>query len=253
MTCFTPLKVFELLSNLKVCELLEAVENGEFSSLKENYPKSTLYYQIQRLKELGFVEKRGEGYWITQTGNVCLKMMRKLHRCVENLNALLEHFPNHIISIPEELILRLDELGKFEVVESKTTDILKPHRIVMDLILKAKNIKGVVPIFYPDYPSIFNKIIDNVETLEIVVTEDVLRAVEIYENVKDYSDRFHVYVIREHPLIAFTVTDYFFSAGFYRLSGDYDFWRVLVSKDKSAVSFGEDLFRYYRNKSVRML
>ncbi|WP_084632250.1 transcriptional regulator FilR1 domain-containing protein [Geoglobus ahangari] len=56
----------------------------------------------------------------------------------------------------------------------------------------------------------------------------------------------------KHPHIAFTVTDHFFSAGFYRKSGDYDFWRLLISKDKSAIRFGRDLFEYYKSISEKV-
>ncbi|AKG92092.1 hypothetical protein GAH_00563 [Geoglobus ahangari] len=177
-------RVLDFASNDRVLEILEAIEREEISDLKKCYPKSTLHYSIQKLKRANLIERRANKYELTQLGITYLKMIRKFHRSLDKLHHLLSKFPDHRIEIPEDFVLRLDELGEFEVVESQSTDVLRPHKIVMGQILRSKEVRGIVSIFYPDYPTVFKEVIKKVNILEIVVTEDVWGLVEAYTHIE---------------------------------------------------------------------
>ncbi|AIY91059.1 helix-turn-helix transcriptional regulator [Geoglobus acetivorans] len=253
MMCSEVSRILDFAANDRVLEILEAIEREEISDLKKCYPRSTLHYTIQKLKRANLIERRIHRYELTQLGITYLKMIRKFHRCLDRFHNLMDKFPDHRIELPEDFVLRLDELGEFDVVESQNTDVLRPHRIVLGQILRSKEVRGIVPILYPDYPTVFREVVSKVDLLEIIVTEDVWKLVEKYDHVEEHTGKFRVYLADKHPCISLIVTDTFFSAGFYRRSGDFDFWRLLISNDKSATRFGRDLFEHYRRISQRVL
>ena len=145
----------------------------------------------------------------------------------------------------------MHELGDFQVVISESSDLLKPHRTFVEHLMKSKEVHGVSPIFFPDYPNVFKEVDKKADVIELVVTEDILEVIlghapENYQNLE-------LYVTDVNPQMAFAVTDIFFSIGFFYKSGGYDFTKDLISTTPSAIKFGRDLFEYYKSRARRVL
>ncbi|WP_169302188.1 helix-turn-helix transcriptional regulator [Ferroglobus placidus] len=239
--------------NEKTINILEAVEKNDFSSVKKKYPKSTLYHLISKLKSENLIEKRDDEYCLTHRGSVYLKMLRKFGRCMEKFQEISKMFPEHVVEFPEEFVMRLDELECLEVISADKTNVLRPLRVLTNLITQSKEIRAVSPMFYPDYPSVFEKIVEKMKGIELVVSENVWKLIEIYDHTEDFSEKFSVYVVNEQPELAVTVSDVFLSMNFYRSSGDLDFLRTLISKNERALKFGSDLFEFYREQAEKVL
>jgi len=103
---------------------------------------------------------------------------------------------------------------------------LKPHRVFTDNLKNTREIYGVSPILFPDYADSFKTLAESVETISLVVTQEVFNIVSTYP-LGNY-DNIEIYLTPESPGIAATVTDTFLSIGFFYKSGSYDFTRDLV-------------------------
>lgn len=134
---------------------------------------------------------------------------------------------------------------------SDPADVLKPHRIFSEYILRSREIYGVSPLIYPDYPRLFAGIIKSATIISLVVTEEIFDAISEYP-LEEYEN-LEIYVIDRNPKIAATVTDTFLSIGFFYRSGIYDFSRDLVATSPSALKFGRDLVEYYRRHARNVI
>ena len=56
-------------------------------------------------------------------------------------------------------------------------------------------------------------------------------------------------VCNEKVEVAFTVTNFFLSLRLFLKDDTYDFYRNIISYDKSALDWGYDLFRYFEERS----
>jgi len=119
----------------------------------------------------------------------------------------------------------------------------------MTLLGDAKVIRGVAPVFTPDLLHIYAELAAKGIPIELVVTREVL------ENVLELADRsprknqlkanLKLFVIKQNPKTAFTVTDYFLMVGLFRFDGSYDNSDQLLSYSNDSIEWGRELFDYY--------
>jgi len=233
-------------------KVLEALARGETKEqIRQQIPKSTLFHALKSLRGAELIEEDRDKLRITSKGYACFKLFEKFRDSYLTLKRILEHFSGHVIPFPEEFFIRLHELGDFRVVISESWDLLKPHRTYVEYLMKSREVHGVSPIFFPDYPGVFKEVDKKADIIELVVTKDILEVLsghtlENYQNLE-------LYVTDGNPQMAFAVTDIFFSIGFFYKSGGYDFTRDLISTTPSAIKFGVDLFNYYKSRARRVL
>jgi predicted transcriptional regulator len=90
----------------------------------------------------------------------------------------------------------------------------------------------------------------------IVVTKEVLE--KIRRKYKGELKRYMKYknatmlMCQEEIRVAFTSTNFFLSMRLFLNDGSYDFYKNIISHDKSALKWGEELFRYYEKRSERV-
>lgn len=232
-------------------EVLEALLRGETrDDIKARVPASTFAFTIDYLKKEGFAEVTDGDVAVTERGRAYLLIFDQFRKSVTTLDKLYTTFSDHTITFPDEFLTRLYELADSSFVTSEPSNVLKPHRIFFEHLSRSRDIAGVSPILFPDYPEFFGALAANVDTISLVVTP------EIYDIISDYPetalDSVELFVIEENPKIAFTVTERFLSIGFFYRSGNYDFTRDLISTSPEAITFGRELVEYYRKKARKM-
>jgi predicted transcriptional regulator len=175
-------------------------------------------------------------------------------RCMPPIARNEEFWIRHIITgIPQPLRKRINELGDYIIIESEPTEIFQPHKQFMKKLLDSKWIKGVSPIFHPEYPNAFVQLANKGVEISLILTKNVFDKVEA--EYKEELKKFLGYknatmmVCEEEILVAFTVTDLFLSLGLFFKEGEYDTHHDLQSTEGSAIKWGEDLFNYYKVRS----
>jgi predicted transcriptional regulator len=191
-------------------------------------------------------------YALTNIGNIIALKLMDFSDLAEVITKHERFWLEHDISgIPEHLIMKMGCLKEATLLESHATDIFKVHAAYIDLVSRAKEIKGVSPIFVPEFSSIFKTIVENKIDVQLIVTEKVLEKIDknILENIlSNENAKLKVYMLKEDVKVAVTVTDYFFSLGFFHFDGTYDWNKDLISYDKKGIDWGRKLFQWYLKK-----
>jgi predicted transcriptional regulator len=238
--------------------------NGEDCKLKDlkeslELDSSAIKHVLNDLEEQNLVFKNGDVYSLSEKGIiVCTKLtelIKTLSVVKKNEKFWLKH---DITSIPSEFLLRLGELERSCLVESELTDILKTFENFKELLHKSKVIKGVSPIFKPEFIEEFKTLLENDVYVELILTNKIMsktmRSVDPGTLIKlgklFLQNKLKIWKIKEEEVnVAFTVTDTTLSLGLFSTKGEYDLSRDLVSDDPKAIQWGNDLFDYYKGKA----
>jgi predicted transcriptional regulator len=260
----TELKARGLLSLITFSEkrsnilLLLQEESKTLEEIKRHF-KVTSPEILPRLKEL---EKNNliyqeDKYALTDVGEVVVKRFGQLVKTLKIFEKDMGFWSTYKINrVPEKFRLRIYEVGNYTVVKSSPTEIFKPHEEYMKNLIKSKWIKGVSPVLHPEYPNVYLALAENGVKISLIVTGNVLERIKKkhrkefeaflkYKNVK-------MTVCKEKIEVAFTVTDSFLSMRLFLKSGEYDFYKNIISYEKSALMWGEDLFSYYEKRSEKV-
>lgn len=242
-------------------EILLLLQDGP-KTLDEikDYFKATTPEILPRIKELennDLIYQEGKKYFLTEIGEVITKSFARFFKTLEIFERDMKFWKDHQISgIPGEFLLRLYELGDYQVFKSTPIEIFKPHDEYVKNLLKSNWIKGVSPVLHPDYPKVFITLAKKGVRIALILTRDVLEGVkkEHKEELKRFLGYKYTKIMAypEEIKVAFTVSDCFFSMRLFLKSGEYDFYKNIISYEKSALKFGEELFRYYERRSEKV-
>lgn len=212
--------------------------------------------QIRKLEKDNLIYKEGKQYFLTEVGGIVTESLDKLSRTLKVFEKDMEFWKEHTIGFPEEFRMRLYELGDYMITKSSPTEIFKPHDEYIENVLKSKWIKGVSPVLHPEYTKQFLMMAKTGIPISIILTREVLEKIKEKHKaelvkVLGYKNA-QVMICNEKIAVAFTVTDFFFSMRLFLKDGTYDFYKNIISNEKSALTWGEDLFSYYENHSERV-
>ncbi len=212
--------------------------------------------QIRKLEKENLIFQQDKKYVLTEVGQIVTTSFAQFLKTLKIFEKDSKFWKEHNIGIPEEFQMRLYELGDYKFFESTPTEIFKPHDEYIENVLKSKWVKGVSPALHPEYTKQFLMMAMTGIPISIILTREVLEKIKEkhkaelvkvlgYKNVQ-------VMICNEKIAVAFTVTDFFFSMRLFLKDGTYDFYKNIISNEKSALTWGEDLFSYYENRSERV-
>ncbi|MGC9435633.1 MAG: helix-turn-helix transcriptional regulator [Methanomicrobiales archaeon] len=243
------MKIFSTGRRMEVLDALRAGEGKE--TIKKRLPASSFAFSVDFLRKVEFVEEIEGDLRLTDKGRAYLVAFSQFRDGIGTIRTLFDAFPDHVIHFPDQFYGRLSEIGSATVITSEPSNVLKPHRVYFDHLSRSRDINGVSPILFPDYPDTFRGLAETAETISLVVTDEIWDVIREYP-IHEY-DNIAVYLLDEPPRLAVTATDTFLSIGFFYRSGSYDFTRDLVATDTLALRFGCDLVSYYRRKARRIV
>lgn len=230
-------------------KLLEEIkESLEVSS-------SGIIPQLRKMEKRELLETReGKKYGLTGVGWVIAKFFNRFNGALKVLEMNRVFWEEHDVSkIPEEFLLRLNELEEYKVFEINASDVDRPHKKYLEELLKANRVRGVSPILHPDYPQSILQLAHRGADISIIMSEKILSKIkdkhmsELKEGLG--YDNLRFLVCRKEVGIAFTVTDHFLSMRLPLKDGTYDLYKNIISYDKSALKWGKDLFKHFEEHS----
>lgn len=223
---------------------------------------STIIHGIKELEKQNLVSRKGDYYYLSETGKIMALKLIDIIRTLITLKNFEKLWLNHEIdSIPQYLLKDIGYLSNLELVESEKIDIFRPHGAYMQVILGSKKIRGVSPIFYPDYVNNFKNMIENGISVELILTSTILRKTigSIDPNDLAYltkvlsEETLKIWEIEEEVKVAFTITDKFTVLGLFFLNGSYDSTKLLIGDHDDAIIWSNRLFEYYRGKANKFI
>jgi len=202
-------------------------------------------------------QDKNKNYALTNIGRIIAMKLRNFGNAAEVLNKHERFWLEHDMSgIPDQLLDKIEWLHGSNLTEDTATDIFKVHTNFINLLSRAKKIRGISSIFVPEFMTLFSDLIINKKVdVELILTKEVIEKIDetiINNIISDENLKFKLYITKEETKAAFTVTDYFFSLGLYHINGNYDYNRDLVSYERKGIDWGEKLFEWYLQRAERI-
>lgn len=256
MDFLSPLK-----SELKLKILVNLLPDGKnLSGLKSHVDarETTILHVLKEFEKLSLTTKSHGVYKLTSLGIIEAQLYNQLSSTAEVVGNLKEFWLSHDVSpIPAPLLLRLGSLKNSTLIKNESSDLGKVHETFMQVLLSSKKIKGISPIFHPDYVYAVRHLLSQGNSVELVLNSSVLRKTldsAEAELLKKYiAEENLTLFLKEDLKIALTVTEKSFSLGLFNMGGEYDYSMDLISLNHEAIEWGEDLFRGVVNESNRFL
>ncbi|MGB9938008.1 MAG: helix-turn-helix transcriptional regulator [Methanobacterium sp.] len=220
---------------------------------------SSILHGVNDLEKEDLVLRKGDDFYLSELGKIWVPKLINIIKTQYVLTKFQRLWLNHTIAaIPEELLSEIGDLSNSQLLESKSTDVYRVHKNHVQVLMNSKEVRGVSPIFYPNYPEIFKGLIGKNIQVELILTDDVFKkTIESLDNgIEDLkklisTGNLKLWVISGDVKVAFTLTDKFMTMGLFLVKGMYDTSKNLVSDDISAINWGNRLFEYYRQKAKK--
>jgi predicted transcriptional regulator len=217
---------------------------------------TTAIHALRELEKVGLTfQDANRKYALTNTGRITTLKLVDFSDAAEVLKKHERFWLEHDLSgIPEHMMERIGWLRDSTLTENTSTDIFKVHTNFINLLQGAKEIKGVSPIFHPEFMHLFEDLIINKKVdVELILTKEVMEKLDkaVIKKIYTCEDaKFKLYVTEEAKA-AFTVTDFFLSFGLFYADGTYDYNRDLVIYNKEGIEWGRDLYGWYLQQAER--
>ncbi|MCX9012867.1 MAG: winged helix-turn-helix domain-containing protein [Candidatus Methanoperedens sp.] len=211
---------------------------------------------LPRIKELvmkNLIYKQNGKYVLTPIGKVIGKFYQQFIETLYVIERNEEFWKGDVVDeIPPLFLERISELGNCKLLENRLENIYEPHADFSEKILKSKYVKEIAPILHPKCPLLFLDIAQPEKSISLIVTKNVLERLKKEHNEtvkKSLSKNTNLFLLNHEIKLALIVSDMFLSLSLFSRNGPSYSQRNLISFDKSAVKWGEELFMYYRGLS----
>jgi len=222
-----------------------------------NVTSSGMIPQIRKLEERNLVQRTGKNYELTDMGIIVTNAFFPLIRTTEFIEKHEDFLNGHDIkAIPDNLLKRIYEFANSNLTESKISELYEPHKEFMKYLQDSRKFLGIAPVFHHSYPPLFLKLAESGRQVSIILTREVFEKVK-----KEYGVELSKFIELENGELfisdniirmASAVTDNFFSMSLFFKNGGYDSQRELISTDKAAIKWGEELFYHFIANSKKV-
>lgn len=251
-----------LRSEMKLTVLTELLEGDKkLSELAQTLDtrQTTISHVLKEFETLEFIKKSSGLYSLTPLGQIEAKICKATLTGTRVVKKYSDFWLTHDISgLPDQSISAIGALNDSVIVTSAELDLQKVHKtFVNDVLSVSTNIKGISPIFHPDYIEAFKHVLKNGGQIDLIVNSEVLQkalasneAGEIQPYIADQKLRVY---LNEDLKFSLTVTENCISLGLFNLSGMYDYLSDLMCKSSEGIEWGKNLFYKIYAKSTRIL
>ncbi len=248
-------------SDLRKNILISLIERKKsLADLREelNISSTTAIHALKELERGNLTcQDKNRDYALTNTGRIVALKLLDFINAARVLKKHERFWIEHDLSgIPEHMMGRIGWLKDSNIIQISQLDIIKTHSSYVNFIKTAKWVKGVSPIYSPDYSTIYTELIEKNIDICLILSEAVFdKLVEIIslEYIKNAISNcsLEILIADEKLGVAFTVTDSFLSLGLFTNNGVYDTTHDLIASDERAIHWGYELFEYYKYGAKR--
>ncbi|RJS48338.1 MAG: hypothetical protein CIT03_08870 [Methanobacterium sp.] len=252
---------FLLVSNIR-SKIIISLKKGpkKLSNIREDteISSSTILHGISQLESRNLVSRSGESYLLTSIGNIISLKLINLIKYWHTINLFENFWKNHNINeIPVEFLRTLDVFSNAYIIESTKENIENPFTTYLEMIADLNEFKAILPIFFPRHLDAIQFMIKNERKVELILTDEIYNSLLQHFSKKEFTKsikegRFNLWKIDQPIKLASMFSDNFISLGLFLFNGEYDPSKLLLSHDKEAITWGKNLFEYYKEKSEKI-
>ena len=208
---------------------------------------TTILHVLEELGDLNLITKTQGLYKLSPLGIIEAKSLKEFTLTTEVIDKFKDFWLFHSVDdIPAYLIQNIGALKDSKLVRAHASELGIVHQTFIETIRKSKKIKGISPIFHPDFISLFAELLEQGSTIELIISSDVLNKITGFADIEligKYLEEGKLRVFLKDDLkIALALTESSFSLGLFALSGTYDDSMDLRSTSIEAINWGERLF-----------
>ena len=218
---------------------------------------TTILHILEEFGDLNLITKTQGVYTLSSLGVMEAKIIKEYLLAEEVIEKFKDFWLSHNVGdIPAYLLQNMGALKDAQLVRTGATELGIVHKTVLEGLKTCKKIKGISPIFHPDFISLFGQLLDQGCTIELIVSGEVLTKITGFvdiELVKKYlkENKLRIYV-KEDVKVALALTENSFSLGLFSPSGMYDDRMDLLSDSIESIEWGERLFEDVARRSTRV-
>jgi predicted transcriptional regulator len=247
-------------SQLKL-DILSSLLRGDkkLSALQEELGSSgsTIIHALTELESLRLTGQDGKQYKLTPLGVIEAQLIEGVSSNVRVLEKYQGFWLGHdVAGIPSHLLRRMGALEDSTLVQNDSVELNRVHLNFQQILLTSRTVRGLSPIFHPDFVGVFQRLLGEGATAELILTSGVLDktlSLADAEQFAGYIERGRLRIFMADELrVALTVTENSFSMGLFSLNGEYDYSRDLVSNSRRAIEWGGELFQHFLKGARRL-
>ncbi len=212
--------------------------------------------QLKKLKKMDIVVQHEDTYELSDIGKIIVKKMLPLTELLQVFEDNSEYWSKHDRSpIPEHLINKMHMLGKCKVDEPDLDHLFEFPNDLKEMVFRSGKLRSFYSFFCPDCPQIQAACAKKGTKMDLIMDE------KVYGRLKnDFKDTYRLllennvslYIYRgETKPSSFMITDEFVMLKLFGKEGDFNH-RRLVSFNKSAIEWGDELADYYIGLSEKV-
>jgi len=236
-------------------------ENKTLAELKAEVAirDTTILHALKDLEALKLTVKSDRAYCLTNIGIIEALILEDFSSAADVLESFRDFWLLHDITvIPPHFLRRIADLHDSILIRADSLKLTKVHENFLNILLNSTRIKGISPIFHPEFIHVFNQLLSKGATVELILTSQVfekITAVAESELIEKYlaEEKLKIFLIDEELRLALTVTNNVLSLGLFNLDREYDYNIDLTSSSREALRWGEDLFRHHQKNAKLIL
>lgn len=218
---------------------------------------SPIMAQIRILLKDGLIVQKDDVYELSVKGKLIVPKMEPLLSTFQVFDENHDYWARQdLCTLPSHLLDRIGELGHCKELVPDRTHIFDYPPEIMDPLYRSKTVMEISSFFRPGYPSLYLDLAKRGIKVSLVLEKSIYgKLVADYrEEVKEYLDMENTCLFvcdSKIELASSIVTDRFISLSMISKDGRY-YNHEMVSFEKSALSWGQELFNYYKEMSEKI-
>ena len=217
---------------------------------------SSVSSNLNKLQKSEHVEKVGNLYYLRPLSTFYFNTLMDFKTSVEMVADFNDLWAKHNINqLSLESIQNINDLKNSKLIEATPVDIFKTHNTIKKHIIQSKNLKAIFPHLHPEYPGLIENILKKGGNVELILPKNIFK--ETVFNVNESlrkkaikTGRLKVYATNNDLRLYLTICDESMSLGLFKTDGSFDQNRILISKDKKAHGWAEELYEYVKNRVI---
>ncbi|MCQ1535696.1 winged helix-turn-helix domain-containing protein [Methanosarcina sp. KYL-1] len=221
---------------------------------KLNVDSASIQPHIKKIKSSFLVLEEKGVLRLSDIGEIIVENMQGLVDTLEVVEGNIDYWTEHdLTAIPENLLERIEELGKYEILEPDAEHMFETPDFFLENILKSKEVLTFVSYFHPESPTLYADIAENGAELTLCMTEIV--AERLFQDFPEEAARLSkpenskIFICQKPvKLPSLVVTDRFMVLKLLENTGKLRDCMLLCCEEK-ALQWGKELFMHYRDMS----
>jgi predicted transcriptional regulator len=236
--------------------LLIEKKPGSFEEIESllDISSASLRFHIKKLLDSGLLEKKRGEYKLSGMAMPIIDNLKGLLDSLAFFEENMGYWKKHDLSpVPDFLLRRLEELGRFELIEPDAAHMFEIPQVVMEYLRASEEISAFFSCLHPEIPLLYSEFAKKGLKLSLCVAEPIAEKLfndfPVETKILLETENTKLLVCsRTVNLPVFVVTDRFIAIGFFQNNGRLSGQLIICSED-GALHWGRELYRHYEEVS----